>query len=77
MPALVGRDVLVAANSRMQLSGAVTQIAGPSLGGILVQALTAPVAMAFDAASFVVSAILLATIRVRETVHPRDRSRHV
>ncbi len=77
MPALIGRDVLVAANSRMQLSGAVTQIAGPSLGGLLVQALTAPVAMAFDAASFLISAALLATIRIRETVHPRDRSRRV
>jgi predicted MFS family arabinose efflux permease len=77
MPALIGRDVLVASNSRMQLSGAVTQIAGPSLGGLLVQALSAPVAMAFDAASFLISAALLTTIRIRETVHPRDRSRRV
>jgi len=77
MPAVIGREALVEANSRMQLSGAVTQIAGPSLGGILVQALTAPVAMAFDAASFVVSAVVLATIRLRETVHPRDASRRV
>jgi predicted MFS family arabinose efflux permease len=71
MPPLIGRDRLVQANSQMQVSGAVTQIAGPSLGGILVQALTAPVAMAFDALSFVVSALVLAFVRVRETVHPR------
>src|SRR5439155_1315735 len=37
MPPLIGRDRLVEANSQMQVSGAITQIAGPSLGGILVQ----------------------------------------
>jgi len=77
MPALIGRDELVTANSRMQLSGAVTQIAGPSLGGVLVQAFTAPVAMAFDAVSFLVSTAILATIRTRETMHPRDAGRNV
>jgi len=71
MPALIGRDRLVLANSQMLVSGSVTQIAGPSLGGILVQALTAPVAMLFDAISFVISAVLVALVRVRETVHPR------
>ncbi len=77
MPALVGRERLISANSRMQASNAFAQIAGPSLGGTLVQALTAPVAMAFDAASFVVSAVLLAAVRLRETVHPRARGRRV
>jgi MFS family permease len=75
MPSLIGRDALVVANSSMQVSGAVTQIAGPSIGGLLVQALTAPVAIAFDAASFVVSSAMLATIRVREVVHPRAEGR--
>jgi predicted MFS family arabinose efflux permease len=75
MPSLIGRDALVVANSSMQVSGAVTQIAGPSIGGLLVQALTAPVAIAFDAASFVVSSAMLATIRVREVVHPRAQGR--
>src|SRR5437763_11456920 len=77
MPALIGRDVLVAANSRMQLSSAVTQIAGPSLGGVLVQALTAPIAIAFDAASFVVSTAVLATIRRVESVPVREHGRHI
>jgi len=72
MPPLVGRERLVEANSQMQVSGAVTQIAGPSLGGILVQALTAPIAMAFDAVSFVISAVLVAMLRAREVVHPRQ-----
>lgn len=68
---VVPRDRLVAANSQMQASNAVTQIAGPSVGGALVQALSAPIAMAFDAASFVIATGLLALLRVKETVHPR------
>ena len=71
VPTLVGRDQLVAANSRLQGSSAVAQIAGPSLAGLLVQALTAPIAMLFDALTFLGSAALLARVRVRETVAPR------
>ena len=77
VPSLVGRPGLVAANSRLQASSAVAQVAGPSLGGILVQALTAPTAMVFDAATFLVSAALLARIRAHETVRPRDPGRSI
>src|SRR5919204_3125088 len=72
VPALVGRPRLVAANSRLQASNAVSQVAGPSLGGILVQALTAPVAMLCDAIGFVISAIFIAAIRSPEA--PRSRA---
>ena len=71
LPTLVGRAQLVAANSRLQASSAVAQVAGPSLGGLMVQALTAPTAMLFDALSFLGSAALLASVRVREAVAPR------
>jgi predicted MFS family arabinose efflux permease len=71
VPALVGRTGLVAANSRLQASSAVAQVAGPSLGGILVQTLTAPIAMLWDAVTFIVSALFIAAIRSPET--PRSR----
>jgi MFS family permease len=71
VPTLVGRAQLVAANSRLQGSSAVAQVAGPSLAGLLVQALTAPTAMLFDALTFLASAALLARVRVRETMAPR------
>ncbi|MEO8632830.1 MAG: MFS transporter [Chloroflexota bacterium] len=71
VPTLVGRGQLVAANSRFQASGAVAHVAGPSLGGFLVQVLTAPTAMLFDALTFLASAALLATVRVRELMTPR------
>src|SRR5256714_15135783 len=77
VPSLVGRTRLVAANSRLQPSSAVAQVAGPSLGGILVQALTAPTAMLYDAASFLVSAAFLMRIRVREIVRPREPGRSI
>jgi MFS family permease len=71
VPTIVGRDQLVAANSRLQGSSAVAQVAGPSLAGLLVQALTAPTAMLFDALTFLASAALLGRVRARETVAPR------
>ena len=66
VPTLVGRPQLVGANSRLQASNAVAQVAGPSLGGILVQALTAPIAMVVDAVTFLMSGALIAAIRTRE-----------
>jgi MFS family permease len=56
VPALVGRANLLRANSLWVLNLTIANTAGPSLAGALVQLLTAPLAIAFDAASFVVSA---------------------
>src|SRR5438445_8785952 len=75
VPALVGRSRLVAANSRLQASNAVAQVAGPSLGGILVQTLTAPIAMLCDAVGFVVSALFIAAIRSPEAPRSREADR--
>jgi MFS family permease len=77
VPALVGRTRLVAANSRLQASSAVAQVAGPSLGGALVQTLTAPIAMLLDAVGFIVSAFFIATIRSREAPRSRESERSV
>src|SRR5207253_2202587 len=52
-------------------------VAGPSLGGILVQALTAPLAMLWDAVGFLVSAVFIAAIRSTETPRPRETARSV
>jgi predicted MFS family arabinose efflux permease len=77
VPDLVGRTRLVSANSRLQASNAVAQVAGPSLGGVLVQALTAPIAMLCDAATFIVSAVFIAAIRSPETRRTREAERGV
>lgn len=70
LPALLHRDQLVDGNSRLVLSDSATSLLGPALGGLLVQVLTAPVAVAVDAISFLVSIPLLLGIRVKE---PRSR----
>jgi MFS family permease len=59
LPALVGRRQLLAANSALSLADAAPSLAGPGVAGVLVQLLTAPVAVAADAVSFVVAAALL------------------
>jgi MFS family permease len=77
VPSLVGRTRLVSANSRLQASSAVAQVAGPSLGGILVQILTAPIAMLWDAVGFIASALFIATIRSHEAPRSRETERSV
>jgi MFS family permease len=72
LPSLVTREQLVDGNAKLELSRASAQVAGPGLGGGLVAALTAPAAIAADAASFLVSALLLFRLRARETLPDRS-----
>ena len=64
--ALVPRDDYVGAMSLLNGSRALSGVVGPSLGGILVQALTAPVAVAVDAASYLASALFLRRVEAVE-----------
>jgi MFS family permease len=70
IPTLVGRDLLVDANAKLALSDSAARVVGPSLGGLLVQLVTAPFAILLDAVSFLVSAIAVIAVRVRETPPP-------
>jgi predicted MFS family arabinose efflux permease len=63
LPALVGRDRLLDANGKLASWDAGAGVAGPSAGGYLVALITAPGAIALDAASYLASAVLLARIR--------------
>lgn len=66
LPSLVGREQLVEGNSKLETSRSLAQIAGPGLGGFLVQALSAPTAILLDAVSFLLSAVCLRIIRASE-----------
>ena len=57
LPVLVNREHLVEGNSKLEVSRSVAQITGPGVAGALVQLVTAPLAVAVDAASFVASVI--------------------
>lgn len=60
--ALVTKDDYVEANSLLNGSRAMSFVVGPSIGGILVQVLTAPFALIADAVSYLASAFMLARI---------------
>jgi predicted MFS family arabinose efflux permease len=63
---VVPRRDVVEANSKLNLSRALSFVTGPSAAGFLVQALTAPVTLLVDAFSFVASALFLGRIRAEE-----------
>ena len=75
LPSLVSRDQLVDGNSKLEISRSGAQLAGPALAGVLVQALTAPVAVLIDAISFVASGAFVLRIRTRENAPERENSR--
>ncbi len=77
LPELVGRELLVEGNAKLQASESVSQIAGPSLGGLLIQALTAPYAVLVDALSFLWSAGYVTAIDVRPPRPERAPDRHL
>lgn len=68
LPRLVERRHLAEANGKMQISYAVAGIAGPSLAGLLIGILTAPITLTIDACSYLVSLAMLLTLKVREPV---------
>lgn len=74
VPGLVPRDELVEANARLQMSESVAESGSPALGGAIVQVASGPFAVAIDALTFLVSALIVFTIRrtpVERPVEPR------
>ncbi|MBM0227227.1 MULTISPECIES: MFS transporter [Micromonospora] len=70
---LVDRSRYLDANSALSASRSVSFIAGPALGGVLVQVLTAPIAILVDAVSFVASALGIGRIRLDDAAaHPEE-----
>lgn len=78
LPSLVRREQLVEGNSKLSATESLASIAGPSLSGVLVQALTAPIAVIVDAVSFIFSATFIWLIRTAEPEPPPvDKRRSV
>ena len=72
LPSLVERQQLIDGNSKLEISRAAAQLGGPGLAGVVVDLLKAPAAIAFDAVSFVGSALFIFSIRKEERPAPRD-----
>ena len=66
LPALIGKPRLLEANAKLEATDAIAEIGGPSIAGILIEIVTAPVAIVFDAISFMVSAVLIKSVRGAE-----------
>ncbi len=73
LPSIVARDQIADGNAKLEISRSGAQLAGPGLGGLLVQWIRAANAVVADAVSFVASAVFIRGIRAREPeVAPLD-----
>ena len=70
LPGLVGREHILDANAKLSVTDSIAEIAGPALAGALIQWLAAPLAIAVNAATYLVSALFLGGIKARETPPP-------
>jgi predicted MFS family arabinose efflux permease len=66
LPSLVEQENIFEGNRLLSISGATAEILGPSITGVLVQLITAPIAILIDAASFLVSGVSVWLIRKPE-----------
>lgn len=72
LPSLVAREQLIEGNSKLGVTESTAEIGGPALAGLLFQWLTAPFAIAINAGTYLLSAVLLGGIRADE---PPPRAR--
>jgi MFS family permease len=75
LPTIVERERLVDANSALAASGSAAEFMAFGISGFLVQIFTAPIAIAIDAVSYLVSATLLGSIRRPEAPPPAAEDR--
>ncbi|MCC6802892.1 MAG: MFS transporter [Anaerolineae bacterium] len=66
LPSVVERDQIVEGNSRLSTTDALAEIGGPAVAGVLIQVISAPLAILFDALTFLFSASSFTLIRKRE-----------
>ncbi|GIF73938.1 MFS transporter [Asanoa siamensis] len=66
LPSVVGPDRLVDANGKLSATQSASEIGGRGVGGLLVQVVTAPVALLLNALGYVVSAVSLSRIRLAD-----------
>ena len=76
LPRVVERSQLLEGNSKLALSASTAEVVGPGLTGILIQTLTAPIAILLDSLSFLASAISISAIcrpeRFERSIHSSE-----
>jgi MFS family permease len=73
LPGLVTRRHLMAANSRLYVTGTAAHTVGPAIGGVLIQLVGAALAVAVDSFSYLVSAVAFLLIRRPEVLAVRTQ----
>jgi MFS family permease len=63
LPGLIGRDQLTEGYTKLDTSFSISALVGPGLGGLLIQALTAPIALLANSGTYLISAVMLVLIR--------------
>lgn len=74
LPSIVGQAQLTAANSRMAATQSAAEISAFGIVGWLVQVFTAPVAIAIDAVTFLISALFVGSVRSQEIKSDRHQA---
>ncbi|HEX9644563.1 MAG TPA: MFS transporter [Acidimicrobiia bacterium] len=74
LPTLVTEELIVDANGKLSASASANEIAGGGAGGVIVQLLTAPVAVFVDAVTYLLSAMSLRRITARDTIGIASRN---
>ncbi len=70
LPSLVSREHLLEGNTKLATTESLAELGGPALAGLLIQVISAPLAVAVDALSFLVSVFSLSAIRATEPPPP-------
>ncbi|GAA3388258.1 MFS transporter [Streptomyces roseoviridis] len=77
LPSLVAKKDLLEANVKLRSGDAAAEIAGPGLAGLLAQAFGAASGLLADAATYLVSALFLGSIRAEEKPPPVSERRGI
>ncbi|MFB0620865.1 MFS transporter [Streptomyces sp. AGS-58] len=75
LPTVIEEERLVEGNSKLQISTTIGQLGGASIGGLLVQWLTAPVAVLANSVGFGVSGVLVLLVQAQEELRPPEAER--
>jgi predicted MFS family arabinose efflux permease len=71
LPGLISREHLLEGNTKLATSSSLAEVGGPAIAGALIQIISAPIAIIFDALTFLISAISLGLIRQPEPPAPK------
>lgn len=75
VPQLVPKELLNAGYARVQQAGAVAGSTGPLAAGVLIKVVGAPLAVLVDAVTYLVSGLLLASVKAPDPVPERSARR--